>query len=376
MRTLTRALGATLIVLTAGLMSPATAADLGSSCCSDLEERIANLEAVAATKGNRKVTLVISGQVSRAILYVSEDGFNDKKLIDNTNSPTRFTFSGNGKISPNVKAGFILEVGLGNAADLDKIVELALNGANTNNDLMVRHAAAWIEGEPGRLTMGKTSQSTDNFDEMSTANTIVASRLLSFGPLTAVYGFGFDTPFDGARREVVRYDSPTLAGFIGSASWSGDHQWDAALRWATEAGGFRMMGGLGYRADSNYGSGLLTFPVEFTTVLASGSVMHMVSGLFVTGMYADSNFNGSHLKAWHVQGGIEAALAPTGFGKTTFYGEFMRLTDTDGILLGSGDAWGFGVVQAVDNAALDIFVGYRRYDDSLQTGLGGIRLRF
>ena len=38
--------------LTAG---SASAADLGGNCCADLEERIAELEATTARKGNRKV---------------------------------------------------------------------------------------------------------------------------------------------------------------------------------------------------------------------------------------------------------------------------------------------------------------------------------
>src|ERR1700741_1420805 len=159
MRLLTRALGATLFVLAAALMAPAMGADLGGNAMAELEERISELEATAARKGNRKMTLVVSGQVSRAILWVNEDGFSDKKLIDNTNSPTRFSFAGTGKISPNVKVGFLFEVGLGNAADMDKLVEYGLNGSNTNNDLMLRHAAGWVEGAPGRLTLGKTSQS-------------------------------------------------------------------------------------------------------------------------------------------------------------------------------------------------------------------------
>ena len=43
----------------------AKAADLGGNCCADLEERIAELEATTARKGNRKVTLTISGEVSK-----------------------------------------------------------------------------------------------------------------------------------------------------------------------------------------------------------------------------------------------------------------------------------------------------------------------
>ena len=51
------------IVAAAGAMSStaAMAADLGGNCCADLEERVAELEATTARKGNRRVSLTISG---------------------------------------------------------------------------------------------------------------------------------------------------------------------------------------------------------------------------------------------------------------------------------------------------------------------------
>src|SRR5688500_12972614 len=56
-----------LIALGAGVPA-AKAADLGGDCCADLEERVAELEATTARKGNRKVSLTISGQVTTAVM--------------------------------------------------------------------------------------------------------------------------------------------------------------------------------------------------------------------------------------------------------------------------------------------------------------------
>jgi hypothetical protein len=50
------------------LPSPVRAADLGGNCCADLEERVAELEATVARKGNRRMSLTISGQVSTAVM--------------------------------------------------------------------------------------------------------------------------------------------------------------------------------------------------------------------------------------------------------------------------------------------------------------------
>ena len=57
------------IAAAAGLFATsAMAADLGigGNCCADLEERVAELEATTARKGNRVVSLTVYGRVTRA----------------------------------------------------------------------------------------------------------------------------------------------------------------------------------------------------------------------------------------------------------------------------------------------------------------------
>ena len=51
----------------------ASAADLGGNCCADLEERIAELEATTARKGNRKVSLTVSGWVGEQVMYWDDE---------------------------------------------------------------------------------------------------------------------------------------------------------------------------------------------------------------------------------------------------------------------------------------------------------------
>ena len=57
-------------------MPSAKAADLGGDCCADLEERVAELEATTARKGNRRVSLTISGQVTTGVMYWRDGGAN------------------------------------------------------------------------------------------------------------------------------------------------------------------------------------------------------------------------------------------------------------------------------------------------------------
>ena len=47
----------------------AKAADLGGDCCADLEERVAALEATTVRKGNKKVSVTLSGWVVKRDLW-------------------------------------------------------------------------------------------------------------------------------------------------------------------------------------------------------------------------------------------------------------------------------------------------------------------
>src|SRR5256714_10993700 len=84
-------------------MPSAKAADLGGDCCADLEERVAELEATTARKGNRKMSLTITGQVHRIVLWW-DDGHASRTYygLDNTNSSSRFTLLGSARVNPNV----------------------------------------------------------------------------------------------------------------------------------------------------------------------------------------------------------------------------------------------------------------------------------
>ena len=85
----------------------AKAADLGGDCCADLEERVAELEATTARKGNRRMSLTITGHINRSVMYWN-DGRDSKTVygVDNTQSSTRFSILGEARVQPRLKVGF------------------------------------------------------------------------------------------------------------------------------------------------------------------------------------------------------------------------------------------------------------------------------
>ncbi len=105
-------------VFVGGMAVPsAKAADLGGDCCADLEERVAELEATTARKGNRKMSLTVYGQVNRAILYWNDGRRSNTYVgLDNHNSASRFGFMGSAKISPAWSAGYSILLDWGDKA--------------------------------------------------------------------------------------------------------------------------------------------------------------------------------------------------------------------------------------------------------------------
>ena len=90
----------------------AQAADLGGDCCADLEERVAELEATTARKGNRKVSLTISGWVNEAAFFWDDGTEQNVYIGTNSLEQTRFKFAGEAKIDKDWSAGYTLEVGV------------------------------------------------------------------------------------------------------------------------------------------------------------------------------------------------------------------------------------------------------------------------
>src|SRR5262245_61921913 len=90
----------------------AKAADLGGDCCADLEERIAELEATTARKGNRKVSRTISGWVNEQVLHWNDGTENNVYVGNNDQERSRFKFAGEAKIDKDWSAGYTIELGI------------------------------------------------------------------------------------------------------------------------------------------------------------------------------------------------------------------------------------------------------------------------
>ncbi|MFN3869210.1 MAG: porin [Hyphomicrobiaceae bacterium] len=393
----------------------AKAADLGGDCCADLEERVAELEATTARKGNRKVSLTVSGWVNEAMMFWDDGVESNIYQVGNNVAQTRFRFVGSAKISADWSAGYLLEVGVLSANSAT--VTAANDDGGNPNTLGIRHSAWWLASKQlGKVWVGQTSAATDGIMEINLAGVSHfatqnmaaqvghfqvrnANGTLSGNQLREYMGAPFNGGNtaaqigEGERHNVVKYESPTLAGFVLSAAYGEDDMWDVALRYAGEFSGFKLAMGVGYMQwTEGTNNEYFCAPngasdASCNQIGVSGAIMHVPTGLYAHAAYGirtqDANFGvlDDQSTQLYVQAGIEQKFFP--LGKTTIFGEYQQWDIGAQNTLASnvaGDAasrsgeltmWGIGLNQNIEAAAMDLYIRYNNFDaetTSLVTG--------
>ena len=340
------------LVAAAGLfvgsgVSPARAADLGGDCCADLEERVAALEATTVRKGNRVVSLTLSGHVDRAILWYNDGSTQGTRSVDNVNSTSRFRLQGSAKIAPNWSMGYYLEVELVTSGSFGtdqiesrRVLPTQVGVAQANGEgnspltMGLRQSHWYVKNDQlGTVSVGRLNSALKdgagvelgnvaiiansdlriNGGEMFTRTSgksdrggLNAAGLGSLSTLrwTSLVPIGDDYRYDGAR-----YDSPTLLGFTLTLSAADNTRYDAALRYAGEFSGLRLAGFAGYSVDQDEGAsnsaidatpdqsgatfGLKSYAVDRRVSKVQGSAWHVPTGIFVTAAYFQREFQGT-----------------------------------------------------------------------------------
>jgi predicted porin len=399
-----------------------SAADLGGDCCADLEERVAELEATAARKGNRKVLLSVSGWVNEGV-FAWDDG-NERKAYVGTNSleQSRFRFVGEAQISSGYSAGYTLEIGTqGNASNkFDQLSPSNGTGTGAPNSMIVRKSNWWIKSKDyGKVTVGLEGTATyhllddadlantRNFSDAQAAAVAQGAFFLRSGG-AGVGGTSFGTGLrwsdilrgvdngtegQNGRRNIVRYDSPEIAGFVLTASWGESDQAGVSLTYKNQWGDFLVLARGGWeKSTDEHLTGCAPFSATGATNEncewwgGAATIMHAPTGLYVYGGYGQTNDHDVHAidpgaqdtsSMWYIQGGIEQRWIP--LGKTTVFGEYRnddvgsRTNATfDAGYVHDGDLkfWAAGVIQNVEPAAMDLYVMYRHADGDLTNSVG------
>ncbi len=405
--------------LAAASYTPAAAADLGGDCCADLEERVAELEATTARKGNRKVSLTVSGWVNESVMWWDDGTESNAYVGTNKLEQSRVRFVGEAQIAPNWSAGYTLELGILGANSSGSTGWNQSNPDGTgNNAVTVRKSSWFIKSKDfGKVTVGQDGTAlyhllddadgtnTRNFSDAQAAavyqgnfglrhNGAFIGGLTWAGSNAIMQGIDNGTVGQDGRRNVVRYDSPTFAGFTVTASWGEDDDWGMSLNYANNWGDFKVLAKVGYgeNSDENIGCSTKTAPTDCQLFGAAATIMHVPTGLFVYGGYgqnrdqrvADLGAPGTEATSsmYFIQGGIEQKFIP--LGKTTIFGEYRHDDggSKNGVnianvgagngTLGSTDLnfIGAGVIQNIEPAAMDLYIQYRHADGDIANTAG------
>lgn len=391
MKTSRYALAAAAGLLLSVAMTPAKAADLGGGCCADLEERVAELEATTARKGNRVVSLQIYGQVNKALLLWDDGIDSDAYIVDNQLASSRVGLKGKAQISAGVSAGYNIELEIADAQSA--AVNNSKNGddnALSDSALILRQNNFWIENEKlGRITLGQQSAAAAGTYDVVVANSGQTSAIVignSFstrysngagGLALGTYANNLDNPASDTN-DLIRYDSPSIYGFILSTSWGDNDYADVALRFKKDFGAVRLAAALSYQWNNQAGRAPWSFSdgADSETFGGSISAMHVPTGLYASFQASTRDYKDITAAAgplwvsqegesnmWYVQVGIERKMLP--YGLTTIYGDYGNYNnqaDLNTNFIGSGTLvetdttrWGFGLNQKIDAAAMDIY---------------------
>jgi hypothetical protein len=300
------------------------------------------------------------------VLFWDDGADSDAYIVDNESSGSRIGLTGKASIKPGWTAGFLMEwdyqdssSALVNQATDEGVAAGPIFSAE--NEIVIRHNNLWVESERlGRLTLGQASTAGDGAFQVTLGNTLTnAANDVGAGFFVSVDGglsgftmSDFVTDLDPPRDDIVRYDSPSIYGFILSASVGDDDYADIALRFKKEFNSVRVAASAAYVWDDR--SAALG---DLEIWGGSASIMHIPTGLFISVMGAQRDFDdvdgGSF---WYIQGGVERKWLP--YGTTTLYIDYGNYEDLDTeatLVDAEADRWGFGIVQKIDDAAMELY---------------------
>jgi predicted porin len=375
----------------------------------DVEARIAELEATTV-RGQGPVSIDIYGQVNRMVLAWSDGGDTGAHIVDNVNSPSLFGIEGAARISRGWTAGYEYEFAV---EDTRSNSVSQLTGDAGEGILSTRFSALWLRNSRlGTVTTGLTGTATDNIILTDLGGTALAgspSIALVGGDFilraaddpdagddalitrTSIGDFVGGATLDTLRREVVRYDSPSIAGFQLSASAGEDFFWDAALRYRLNWDDWRFRAGFGYLRDTDNGDreGIR----DRREWKGSASLMHVPTGVFLTGAFVNREFHGTDDSNQAVFGEQTVGLATEpgtnrpdlqyGYLKTGIRREFFSAGETklyaEGALAMDGitglqeagplevtdsqlKMLGFGIIQDIDSLGMELYLAARHYE--------------
>lgn len=189
------------------------------------------------------VTVKLSGQINRALMWADNGNNSELFHVDNDNSSTRFRLTGMEEFGKNLKVGVVWETQFESNTSSGVDIGQRSDGSSSFTE---RKLEIWFDTKFGKLWIGQGDGAANGSSEVDLSGTSVimySGVNDTAGGLTFRNSAGAVGPrigqtrsnFDGlSRNDRLRYDTPTFGGFTLSASATNGDAWELAGRWAQE----------------------------------------------------------------------------------------------------------------------------------------------
>jgi predicted porin len=339
------------------------------------------------TSGTDRVKLSISGQINRAVSLVDDGGASKLYHLDNNVSNSRIRFVGSLKISDDLQLGTRIEL----AVSPDNSSQVSQSNQAPGNYFNQRWAEMSLQSKTlGKLSLGKGDAASKGtvIQDLSRTDVVQYAGVSDLAAgmffrkadsqhsLTTIQiGNAFNYRDGLGRQSRLRYDSPSLLGFMLAGSIVSGQRSDLALYWGGQGYGFRAVGAAAVANPRLSNSGLLYD--------GSFSLLHSASGLNLT-----------------VSGGIQKQTRTKDgtnfYSKLGWIADFTRqgytafgldYTNSGNMPASNNRAWSVGaaVVQSFEKYATELYLQYRIYSlkqgsgvllDDMQVSTLGVRVKF
>jgi len=344
----------------------------------------------------------VSGHVNRMIRYADDGVGSDLQQLDNTASGSRVRFQGSQDVGGGLTTGAHLEMGFGSSNG----GSTPLKAGDVGNDFSLRQSYIWFSSDWGKLTMGHTSDASDGTttggdqdgawaaNEMSSPGELASPIVWRTANGGKVNGFtasggaltdrmvpndggtmkraddvgvgGAFSSFDGGRRDVLRYDTPSLGPVSFATSIGNDSHWAVGAFSNTDLGDGNLKVNVGYSKD------------------ASGNAKYGVGAGFLFSQGTNINFN-------YGQNDLEAANATDA---SALYVKLGHNWGNNSASISWGSAsdvaakgvdatqWGIGFNHAIPNTGVQFYTGYHNFEldasgvENVSVFIVGSRVRF
>jgi hypothetical protein len=373
--------------------SPALATDsVGSLCCQDIEQRVEELSAV--TTSGRGVSLEVSGQLHRSVLYWSDRHEHNAYVVDPTSGGSYFTFSGDAEVNSKWETGFMLEIEI----PINPSGELSQSISSFSPEPGVGAAHFYIAHEDlGSLGLGKQTEAHDHITEFDLSATddfaspavadwsggfLVRRRNGNQQPIEGLTWslLGADDIGDGAEANVVRFDTPEERKLQASLSWGMGGVSAVALRFNEMWDDFEVSGGAAFAYYAQDTRSPCREEVELDgcgTVAGSLSIKHKPSAVIATFATGFTSINPTAIPGddyWYYAK-LARVWSLSTLGPTTTYSEYFHGTRSietqldevfpNGVgsagLRANTNVYGIGVMQSLEGLEVDFYLAYRHY---------------